>query len=174
MKKVCSWCNIEMGIVPSEEFSEDAITHSICADCFEKIFGPQKYNLMDYLDSLDAPVIVIDSTVCVMSTNRQARTLLKKEMADIKGMRGGDVLECAFAKLPGGCGNTVHCEACTIRNTVMDTFQTGKSHLKTPAYLLQGIPDNYQEIQFEISTEKVKDVVLLRIDNVVINCMPSQ
>jgi hypothetical protein len=87
-------------------------------------------------------------------------------MKDFVGFRGGDVFECAYASLPGGCGETIHCEACTIRNTVMDTFKTGKSHLKTPAYLLQGIPDNYHEIQFEISTEKVKDVVLLRIDKI--------
>jgi hypothetical protein len=169
MKKVCSWCKMDMGNVPSDFFSETAITHGICHKCFDNFFGPHKYNLLDFLDNLEAPVIVIDSTVRVMSANKQARELLKKESKDIEGVRGGDVFECAFAKLPGGCGNTVHCDACTIRNTVMDTFQTGKSHLKTPAYLLQGIPDNYQEIQFEISTEKVKDVVLLRIDKIANN-----
>jgi hypothetical protein len=169
MKKICSWCKIYMGNVPSEFNSETDITHGICLKCFDEIFGPHKYNLLDFLDSLEAPVIVIDSTVRVMNANKQARVLLNKESKDIEGFRGGDVFECAFAKLPGGCGNTVHCDACTIRNTVMDTFQSGKSHLKTPAYLLQGIPDNYQEILFEISTEKVKDIVLLRIDNVVSN-----
>jgi hypothetical protein len=142
-------------------------------DCFGEVFGPQKYNFMDYLDSLDAPVIVIDSTVRVMNSNRHARELLNKEMGEIEGCRGGDVFECAFAKLPQGCGYTVHCEACAIRNTVMDTFQTGKSHMKEPAYLMQGLPDNYHEIQFEISTEKVKDVVLLRIDSARY-CLPRE
>ena len=169
MKKMCSWCKIDMGNVSSEFFSEAAITHGICDICFEKFFGPQKIKLLDFLDSLDAPVIVVNSIVCIMSANKQARAFLQKELTDIEGFRGGDVFECAFAKLPGGCGNTVHCDACTIRNTVIDTFQSGKSHLKTPAYLLRGIPDNYQEIQFVISTEKVKDVVLLRIDKVVSN-----
>ena len=169
MKRVCSWCRLDMGNVPSVIFSEDVVTHGICFDCFGKVFGPQKYNLMEYLDSLNAPVIVIDSTVCVMSSNKKACSLLKKEMRDIVGLRGGDVFECAYASLPGGCGETTHCKACTIRNTVLDTFNTGKSHLKTPAYLLQGVPDNYHEIQFEISTEKVKDIVLLRIDKVISN-----
>ena len=76
------------------------------------------------------------------------------------------MFECAYATLPGGCGNTIHCDGCTIRNTVMDTFQTGKSHLKKPAYRIHGIPDKNQEIHYLISTVKVKDVVLLRIDKI--------
>ena len=91
---------------------------------------------------------------------------LQKELPHIEGFKGGDVFECAYAKLPEGCGETNHCDGCSIRKTVMDTFQTGKSHLKTPAYLFHGIPDNNDEIRFLISTEKVKDVVLLRIDEV--------
>jgi hypothetical protein len=119
---------------------------------------------MDYIDSLKAPVVVIDAVGCVKTANSQARSLLQKELPDIEGFRSGDVFECTFAMLPGGCGNTIHCDACTIRNTVMDTFRSGKSHLMTPAYLLRGISDSNQEINFLISTEKVNDVVLLRID----------
>ncbi len=46
----------------------------------------------------------------------------------------------------------------------MDTFQTGKSHLNTPACLNRGDPDDCRKIDMLISTEKVMDVVLLRID----------
>jgi hypothetical protein len=71
-----------------------------------------------------------------------------------------------YSALPEGCGKTVHCSGCAIRNTVMDTFQSGKSHLAVEAPLVYGTPDNRHEISFLISTEKVKDVVLLRIDTV--------
>lgn len=98
--------------------------------------------------------------------NSQALGILQKEMPEIVGRKGGDVFECAFAKFPQGCGNTVHCDACTIRNTVMDTMLSGNSHLRTPAYLIRGLPEDNQEIKFLISTEKVADVVLLRIDKV--------
>jgi hypothetical protein len=45
-------------------------------------------------------------------------------------------------------------------------MQTGKSHLRSPAYLIQGTPDKNKEIKFLISTEKVGEVVLLRIDKI--------
>lgn len=128
-------------------------------------FGPHKVRLMDFIDGLNAAVVVVDATGSVSSANKQARELLRKDLPEIEGFKGGDVFECAYANLPEGCGNTVHCDGCTIRNTVMDTFQTGKSHLKIPAYLIHGIPGNSQEIQYVISTEKVKDVVLVSIDN---------
>lgn len=166
MKRVCSWCHKDMGTVPSEIYSDDIISHGICENCLHNLFGPRKSSLLNYLDSLEAPVIVIDSTVSVNIANKQARAILQKESPDIEGFKSGDVFECVFAKFPDGCGNTLHCSACTIRNTVMDTFQTGKSHLNTPAYLIQGTPGNNQEIQFLISTEKVLDIVLLRIDKV--------
>jgi hypothetical protein len=164
MKKICSWCNIDMGTVSVESYFENAITHGICSECVDTFFGPHPVNLLDFIDGLNAAVIIVDTTGRVSSANEKARVLLQKELPDIEGFNGGDVFECAFAKLPGGCGNTIHCDGCTIRNTVMDTFQSGNSHLKTPAYLVQGTFEENQEIQFLISTEKVRDVVLLSID----------
>jgi hypothetical protein len=121
---------------------------------------------MDFLDGLDAPVLVVSSDVIVDYANKHTQDFLQKEMTYIEGFRGGDVFECAYAKLPEGCGKTIHCVACTIRNTITDTFKTGNSHLLTPAYLTQGKPDDTQEIKLLISTEKLADVVLLRIDTV--------
>jgi hypothetical protein len=79
---------------------------------------------------------------------------------------GGDVFECAYARLPGGCGRTAHCSGCTIRQTVMDTVRTGQGHLRAPAYLNRATPDGVQRIPLTISTERVGDFVLLRIDAV--------
>jgi len=76
------------------------------------------------------------------------------------------VFECANAKLPEGCGNTIHCSGCTIRRNVMDTQETGRRHFRVPAYLNQGNPESYQQIRFLISTEKVEGIVLLRIEEV--------
>lgn len=149
--------------------SDTDITYGICQKCLDSYFGPRQVKFLDFIDSLNAAVVVIDGTGSVSSANMKARALLQKELPHIEGFKGGDVFECAFATLPGGCGETVHCVACSIRNTVMDTFHTGQSHLKTPAYLLQGLPDSNNEIRFLISTEKVKDIVLLRIDEVCSN-----
>lgn len=167
MKTICSRCGGEINRSDyPENCLDDVIIRGICDKCADYVLWPHRPALMDFLDNLNAPVLVINSLGIVNSANKYARELLKKELPDIEGFQGGNVFECAFAKLPEGCGNTLHCDGCTIRNTVMDTFKSGKSYLKTPAGLCRGTPDKYQEIQFIISTEKVKDVVLLRIDKV--------
>jgi hypothetical protein len=127
---------------------------------------PNRPALLDFLDTLAAPVVVIDSTAHVCNANSSARVLLHKELPEIAGLPGGNVFECAFASLPEGCGNTLHCDGCTIRRTVMDTMQTGRNHLKVPAGLFLGTLENRHEIQLHISTEKADDVVMLRIDKV--------
>lgn len=111
-------------------------------------------------------MLVVNSNARIACVNKQAQEVLQKKMPAMEGQTGGDVFECAYAKLPAGCGKTIHCDGCTIRNTVMDTFNTGNSHLHTPAYLIQGAPDENQEIKFLISTEKFSDMVLLRIDKI--------
>ena len=166
MKKECSWCKTDMGTTSPEAGSDGVVTHGICDECASRFLWPQRPALADFLDSLDAPVVIADATGDISGANRQARSLLQKELPDIVGFKGGVVFECVFAKLPEGCGKSLHCDGCTIRNTVMDTFQSGKSHVKTPAGLTRGSSDDCQEIQFLISTEKIKDVVLLRIDTV--------
>jgi len=166
MKKVCAWCNTEMVVNTSESNSDGIITHVMCDDCAEHLLWPFRPTMEDFIDKLDAPVLVVNSVGNVNCANKYAREILQKELPDIVGHPGGVVFECAFARLPEGCGNTLHCDGCTIRNTVIDTFQSGLSHLKIPAGLTRGTSEVNYEIQFLISTEKVKDVVLLRIDSV--------
>jgi hypothetical protein len=76
------------------------------------------------------------------------------------------VLECAYARLPGGCGNTEHCKACTIRRTITTTHATGDGKVNVPAYQDIVTPGGIREVRFLISTEKVGNFVLLRIDEV--------
>ena len=166
MKKICAWCNSELDAVHEKNQPKDIITHGICAFCQEKILGPNKVEWLEFLDSLDVPVVVLDATGAVETANMAAREILQKELPAIVGLAGGVVFDCMYSVLPEGCGKTVHCSGCTIRNTVMDTFQSGKSHLEVQAPLMYGTSGTNREISFLISTEKVKDVVLLRIDTV--------
>jgi len=166
MKKICAWCKKDLGEIPVDSIPEDSITHGICYDCSHHLFAEIGMPLRSFLDGLDAPVLVVDSNCTVTTANDIALKLVNKDLTNIEGFRGGEVFGCAYARLPGGCGNTVHCSGCTIRRTVMDTFRTGKSHSKVPAILKQQKTTEPQEIHLHISTEKVADVVLLRVDKV--------
>jgi hypothetical protein len=113
---------------------------------------------------LKLPIVVVNETGTIVTGNDHAQKLLRKGPAEIEGYRGGEVFECAYARLPEGCGNTMHCSGCTIRRTVMDTYRTGKSFLRVPATLNTDTLQSPKRIKLLISTEKMAELVLLRID----------
>ena len=145
------------------------ITHGICKNCRDNILFQLGVELGSFLDSLDAPVVLVDGGGTIVTANNPARMLLCKELPEIEGYRGGEVFECAYARLPEGCGNTTHCSGCAIRRTVMQTHGTGRTFMRVPATLNQNTPEEPQKVNLLISTERLADLVLLRIDKLEAN-----
>ena len=167
MKTVCAWCNKELGDMPDQAGASDfVVSHGICGACKEYFFSEESHTLDQFLNHMDAPVLMINPEGEVVLANDRALQFLGKDLESVKGVKGGNVMECAYSKLPEGCGNTKHCVACTIRNNVTATFETGKSLERVPAFLNRLDRDAVYKTRFLISTEKMADVVLLRIDEV--------
>ena len=166
MRRICAWCRKELQGVDSQAGTENVITHGICRNCRDNILFQLGVELEAYLDSLQVPIVLVNREGIVVSVNNQAKTMLCKDLAEIKGYKGGEVFECAYARLPEGCGNTTHCSGCTIRRTVMETYGTGKSFLRVPATLNQNSPEDPKETDLLISTERIAELVLLRIDKI--------
>ena len=165
MKKMCAWCGTEIGPVGASK-PDDAVTHGICDNCLDNFIFQEGVDLREFLDTLAAPILMVDSERVVRIANKTASALLGKQPDEIEGYRGGEVFECEYARLPEGCGQTVHCAGCAIRRTVMETLATGKSFSRVPATLRRHTPEEPQDVRFLISTEKVADTVLLRVDEI--------
>lgn len=86
--------------------------------------------------------------------------MLGKSERQIFGLRRGEAMECLYARLPEGCGNTVHCEICTVRNTVMEVMETGEPRELVPAYVDRGS----HRVALAISDYERDGIVLLVID----------
>ena len=167
MKVLCAWCKKEIGDNPNQdEGSNFEITHGICEPCSDYFFSDRPHTIDKFLNQLKAPVLMVNPKGEVVLANKTALQLLDKDLESVGGLKGGDVMECAYAKLPEGCGNTEHCAACTIRNNVMATFKTGKCLRRVPAFLNRYNRNSVHKIRFLISTERLGVVVLLRIDEV--------
>ena len=166
MKSVCAWCNTELDNGSANDADDAVVSHGICVSCREYFFSTPSRTLDNFLNKMDKPVMVINNEGQVALANDKAQTMLGKDLGEISGYKGGDVMECAYARLPEGCGNTTHCLGCTIRNNIMLTFETGKSLKRVPALLNRAKADSIEKIHFHVSTEKINDVVLLRIDDV--------
>lgn len=166
MMKKCAWCNMDIMVQNNIERESAIISHGICDYCATEIFATMGTELKDFLNYISAPTAVVDQEGVIKTCNQNALKIIQKDYCDIEGFRGGEVFECVYSRLPEGCGRTIHCSGCTIRRAVMETFETGKSLLQVPAYLNRGQIEDICEISMLISTEKIKDVVLLRIDKV--------
>ncbi|MEW6488773.1 MAG: PAS domain-containing protein [Thermodesulfobacteriota bacterium] len=163
MRRVCAWCGGELE--PGGNPADPVVTHGICPSCSDHFFGdPDLPPLRRFLDRLEAPVLLVDGEGAVLTANRAARELLGKSLPEIEGHRSGDVMECARARLPGGCGRTEHCRACAIRIAVSETFATGVSREGLCAVEGAGTFGASGSSVVRISTERVGGTVLLRID----------
>ncbi len=159
MKRICAWCNIELPLITDDRSS--AITHGICADCAERVFKSYHQNTVrKFIDEIEAPIIVIQNDTTIALTNKKADKMLEAE----RGNKTGDALECSCANLPGGCGKTIHCKACTIRRTIQKTRKTGKSYSNITAYQNVDTPKGTKHKTVTIATEKIWDTILVRVD----------
>ncbi|MCL5269087.1 MAG: PAS domain-containing protein [bacterium] len=166
MIAICAWCGFDMGTIGADGGGRGPITHGLCDSCHRKLIANYTQSFRDFLDHLPVPILLLEPGVTVLTANRRARALLGKELPEIEGRRGGDVIECVHARTPEGCGQTIHCRGCAIRRTVTETFATGVSRMGVPTYPDIATRSGARRIRFRITTEKVNEFVLLRIDEV--------
>ena len=165
MGKKCDWCGKCLDNTDSNPLPDRVITHSICGGCRKKVLGELSIPMEEFLEGFDQPVLLVAPEPRVLTANTAARNLLGKDLSHIEGYKGGQIIDCAYARTPEGCGNTIHCESCTIRNSVLQTFETGKPVVEMPAYPDIQHLDETKTYCIRISTEKLGELVLLRIDN---------
>ncbi len=164
----CSYCHKELA--PAEQTADDGvqISHGICRSCLEKMLAGSGESLANFLDSIPLPVFIVDHAARVLAVNAAGRKVVGKGEAQILGLSGGEVFQCAEALLPGGCGNRLLCRSCVIRNAVMATYRDGQAREKLPAFHELDLICGVREARFLISTEKVGGVVLLKIDEILL------
>jgi PAS domain-containing protein len=160
MRVVCSYCELDLG--EKEPLDDPSVSHGMCGACQAHYRRQLKgLSLGEYLDDVSGPVLVVDEDVRMIAANRLMAELLGQRPGDLVGLRGGEVLECAYARRPGGCGQQVHCRTCAIRNSVKNTFSTGEPCVRVPAFLER----KEGRLDVLVSTRKRGPVVQVLIEN---------
>ena len=163
MKTVCAWCGKDMGSTTSVHY-ENLISHGICEDCrFNLEYG--SLSLEKFITKLDYPVMIVDQRVRVQGANQSAVEVLHESEEAMADQLAGDVIHCKYASFPEGCGETIHCAGCAIRNTAERTYKTGQSTRNVEAYNILNTPTGPKHMRILISTEKIGNRVLLQIDH---------
>ena len=167
MKHICAWCRREIIDGDREkQADEDFINYGICQHCADNIAFQEGVTLPAYLESLDMPVFVLNSHGEAQAANPKARKTFVSGFPLITGQKlTGDVFECQYARLPEGCGKTIHCSGCAIRRAIRKTIETGEPQSKIPATLRRNHSANPKAISLFITTVKSGDAVLLKLDD---------
>ena len=134
MQVICSYCRASLG--EKEPLDNDLVSHGMCEECIE--YFTRQWNglsLGEYLDRFDVPVLVADEEFHIIAANQEMADMLGKEDRQTSGLLGGEAMECIYARLEEGCGNTVHCSICAVRNAVNHTVQTGESLHRIECYV---------------------------------------
>ncbi len=161
MKIICSYCRLDLG--EKEPFEDKSLSHSICPKCMDyQQIMMEGLSIEQYLDILEVPVVIINDESRVVGINNLAEKLIGKSHNETSGLLGGEAMNCVFAMLPEGCGNTVHCNTCTIRRAVMSVMESGIPKRHIPVNLSQ----ESQELNMIISAEKIDGIIRMRIEKV--------
>jgi hypothetical protein len=157
-----------MGFVNASSHPDSLVSHGICGECINNLTFQNGVSYQDYIDSLSAPVLLLvvhaDTYLITKQVNAKASAVLQKEPREIVQHLAGNVFECAHARLPEGCGRTVHCSGCTIRRAVMDTYRTGIPQSMVPATLKRNRSDRSERVDLFVTTVKTGEMVVLRIE----------
>ena len=163
MKWVCAWCESELKPPGCEVPGEGPTSHGICEACAKILLQCDGIPLQSFIEEIAVPILLVDGDVRVKALNQAARDILGKPADHAVGKVGGSVFNCGFSRLPGGCGQTIHCSGCAIRNAVIRTYETGEPQIDVPATLTRPA-DSAVEAPLHITTFKAGDVVALRIE----------
>lgn len=157
---VCLMCNSNM----PEPVAINPVIKDVCEECTGSVEVRMVTDICEYLEILPAPILVVDGQHLVRGANSEARRTVSGDFAPIAKLRGGDVFECVHARLPEGCGRTVHCSGCTIRRAIQDTLSTGKPMCDTPVDVVQRVEGQDRRVEFRVSTQRLANCVLLKLE----------
>jgi hypothetical protein len=143
---------------------DEPVSHGVCTECHDRILTEYGFDTRTFLDQLGSPVLLVDGEARVLAANTPAMELMGKRALAVRGTLCGDALACINAAKPRGCGKTEACPDCTFRESVMETFTTGRPVNRRAAVLLRQNGDTITDIPFLVSTRKDGDVVMLRLE----------
>ncbi len=115
------------------------------------------------LEAIDQPALLLqENPRQVVAANQRALALFGK--THVAGRRGGEVFDCIHAFSEAGCGKDPHCEPCTIKGAIVNTFSTCQPHRSVAATLQVSKAEGIRPYTLQVSTEKAGDLALVRIE----------
>jgi len=82
-RQICLYCNAYLGSIEEPGNDVERISHGVCPSCFPKFVAGSGEPLADFLDSLPAPVFVVDQDVRIVTANARGRQFASKDLGEM-------------------------------------------------------------------------------------------
>jgi hypothetical protein len=162
MKTICAWCN---KVLIDGDSPAGMLSHGICADCLKQLINSPEVSLLDFLNSIEFPVMVTDKSVAIHLMNRTAERILGDAVVQKEGLTVGGAIECIHAGISGRCGGSEYCEGCVLRRTISETHEDGQPrHGVYSEHELVAVRGGAKRFRFSVT--KAGEAVLLAIEEV--------
>jgi len=155
-------------MVISEKIQNDLAVDESCKIPAESLMNP---DILNYIfDHIPLTMILVNPAGKIENINRAASIKLGKEKKDCVGLLGGELFGCMNSLKEEGCGKNRECSECTVRNSVMHTFETGENIYKKEGELEIMTNGRSATLHLIISTILIKQnnesMVLLIADDI--------
>ncbi len=137
----------------------------------EQKIREKKEKYTNIFEALPTVTLVVDPERRVREINMRGENFADRPREDMIGKRGGTALRCVHhLDDPKGCGFSSHCEDCTVRNTVLDSLETGESYFRKKAHLTVEKDDQEKEFDLKVSTSPIsisgENRVIVSLENI--------
>ena len=137
----------------------------------EETLHENQAKLTAILENAPIMMTLVDRERRVRQANSAVVEFTSRPAEEIIGLRGGEALRCLHSlDDPMGCGFGPFCESCTVRRTLMDTFETGNNHQRVEISLPFERGGKQEEMTFYVSTAVIttpkKKLVLVCMEDI--------
>jgi len=136
----------------------------------EKIIEQNKM-LGEVIDNIPILTVIVNNDVRVLNTNKAFSEQIEQYRLNFRDELLGNVVRCMHAiESKGNCGKTPNCKGCVVRNSVNETFETGKNIGRREGIFNIKVNNSIKELTLKVSTTSIEyegvPSVLLFIDDI--------
>ncbi len=123
------------------------------------------------IESVPFVMILVDKDRRVRQINAEGAEFAGRSPEELSGLRAGEALRCIHAlDDPRGCGHGASCEACPVRNTVLDTISQQRRYDNVETEMTFSRPEGEVQRTFLFHTTPLevagKSMALVVFDNI--------
>ena len=105
LRAVCMYCKKTLGEIRRDTVDDEQISHGLCAECLHRFLAGKGKQLTEFLDTLTAPVFLVDGEGRIVGANERGRQSVSKGPEETSSSSCMPIVGCAMALRRTSCAS---------------------------------------------------------------------